>query len=302
MQRGISLIKHHRSIKMKRLETVEHSDNKEEFLLRIKDMHAQRVHIELISQGGEECPNDLTEEDLMDMIQQNFDKIRPMVLEVMECDDMSRNDRIYWSNHLNTFAGYILTRTSNYEEAAEFYLNAAQGFEMFEEIIPFPYSVPWEDIDGYTGGVVAYATKVYGYYASTLDFQGKEGEASEVYLDNITRARINYKLVPESLEALAEVLFRAGEHFRLSRKEDALSHLREAVELLEKTTSLQESIEAGDIKLLKYKDTLAMQLDICGKKTEKKKIDKELKSYEDYITWRFEFNALEMLESDGEVE
>jgi len=41
MQRGISLIKHHRSIKMKRLETVEHSDNKEEFLLRIKDMHAQ---------------------------------------------------------------------------------------------------------------------------------------------------------------------------------------------------------------------------------------------------------------------
>jgi hypothetical protein len=194
---------------MKRLETVEHSDNKEEFLLRIKDMHAQRVHIELISQGGEECPNDLTEDDLMDMIQQNFDKIRPMVLEVMECDDMSRNDRIYWSNHLNTFAGYILTRTSNYEEAAEFYLNAAQGFEMFEEIIPFPYSVPWEDIDGYTGGVVAYATKVYGYYASTLDFQGKEGEASEVYLDNITRARINYKLVPESLESLAEVLFRA---------------------------------------------------------------------------------------------
>ena len=281
-------------------EAINTSITKEDYLLRIKDIHAQRRHIELVAQGGEECPDDLTEEGLMDMMQENFSKIKPLVIEVMECADMSSNDRIYWGNHLNAFAGYILTRASNYEEAEKFYLGAAQGFEMYEEIVPYPYSVPWSDIEEYAGGVYAYATKVYGYYASTLAFQDKEAEADEAYLENITRARINYKLVPESIEALSEVLFRAGENFRFSRQKDALNHLREAVELLEETTNLKESIDAGDVKLLRYKDTLAQHLGMCGKKKEKKKMDKELKPYEGYITWRFEFNIFNLAEGEEE--
>ncbi|MBT6049083.1 MAG: hypothetical protein HOG49_19975 [Candidatus Scalindua sp.] len=270
------------------------SITKEEYLLKIKDLHTHRRYIELVAQGGEECPDDLTEEGLMDMMQENFDKIKPLILEVTECDEMSSNDRIYWGNHLNAFAGYLLTRASNYEEAERFYLSAAQGFEMYEEVVPYPHSIPWNDIEEYTGGVYAHATKVYGYYASTLAFQEKEAEANEAYLENITRARINYKLVPESIEALSEALFRAGEHFRFDRDKDALNYLKEAVELLENVTSLKESIAAGDVKLLRYKDTLAEHLGMCGKKREKKKMDKELKPYADYITWRFEFNVFDL--------
>lgn len=277
-------------------EAINISTTKDDYLLRIKDIHAQRKYIELVAQGGEECPDNLTEEGLMEMMQDNFNQIKPLVLSITECEDMSSNDKIYWGNHLNAFAGYILTRTSNYEEAEKFYLNAAQGFEMYEEVVPYPHSVPWSDIEEYADGIVVYATKVYGYYASTLAFQDKEDEADEIYLENITRARINYKLVPESIDALSEALFRAGENFRFSRQKDALNYLREAVELLEGVTSLKASIDVGDIRLLRYKDTLAQQLDWCGKKKEKKKIDKELKPYENHITWRFELNALDLSE------
>lgn len=275
------------------------NSTKEDCLLKIKDIHSQRRHIELVAQGGGECPDDLTEIGLMDMVQENFDKIKPLVLKLQECKNMSSNERIYWGNHLNALAGYILTRAFNYEEAERFYLGAAQGFEMFEEVLPYPYNVPQNDIEEYTGGVYAHATKVYGYYANTLSFQNKENEAGKAHLENITRARINYKLAPESIEALAEVLFRAGEHFRFSRDKDALNYLREAVELLEETTNLKESIDAGDMRLLRYKDTLAQQLEICGKKKEKKKIDKELKPYEDYITWRFEFSIYDLYDGDN---
>jgi len=49
---------------------------------------------------------------------------------------------------------------------------------------------------------------------------------------------------------------------------------------------------------LRYKDAFAVQLDWCGKKKEKKKIDKELKPYEDYITWRIECNFLDLDEDE----
>ncbi len=280
-------------------EAINTNITKEEYLLKIKDIHDQRRHIELVSQGGEECPDDLTEAGLAEMMQENFNKIKSLVLDVTDCEDMDINDRIYWGNHLNAFAGYVLTRESIYEEAEKFYLGAAQGFEMYEEIVPYPHSVPWDDVEEYASGIFAHATKVYNYYASTLAFQEKDEESSQAYLDNITRARINYKLVPESSEALAEVLFRTGEHFRFDKKKDALNYLRDAVELLEETASLEEFMEVGDTRLLRYKDTYAAQLDWCGKKKEKKKVDKQLKPYEEYITWRFEFNVLDLLEEDN---
>ena len=279
-------------------EAIHTNITKEEYLLKIKDIHDQRRHIELVAQGGEECPDDLTEAGLVEMIKDNYDEIGPIVLSIVDCDEFSANDRIYWMGHLNSFAGYILTRFSSYEAAAEMYLNAAQGLEMFEEKIPFPHSVTWDDVEEYAGGIFAHATKVYGYYASTLSFQEKEDEANEAYLENIARARINYKLVPESLEALAEVLFKAGEYFRFDRKKDALNYLREAVELLEETASLEKFMEDGDIRLLRYKDAFAVQLDWCGKKKEKKMMDKELKPYEDYITWRIECNFLDLDEDE----
>jgi len=279
-------------------EAIHTNITKEEYLLKIKDIHDQRRYIELVAQGGEECPDDLTEAGLVEMIKDNYDEIGPIVLSIVDCDEFSANDRIYWIGHLNSFAGYILTRFSSYEAAAEMYLNAAQGLEMFEEKIPFPHSVPWDDVEEYAGGIFAHATKVYGYYASTLSFQEKEDEANEAYLENITRARINYKLVPESSEALAEALFKAGEYFRFDRKKDALNYLREAIELLEETASLEKFMEDGDIRLLRYKDAFAVQLDWCGKKKEKKKMDKELKPYEDYITWRIECNFLDLDEDE----
>ena len=280
-------------------EAINTSITKEEYLLKIKDIHAQRRHIELVAQGGEECSDDLTEADLVEMIKDNYEKIGPIVLSIVDCDEFSTNDRIYWMGHLNSFAGYILTRFSSYEAAAEMYLNAAQGLEMFEEKIPFPYNVPWEDVEEYADGVYAHATKVYNYYASTLSFLEKDEESSQAYLDNITRARINYKLVPESSEALAEVLFRAGEHFRFDREKDATEYLKEAVEILEEQGSVEDYINAGDIRLLKYKDTLSEHLGFYGKKKEKKKIEKELKPYEEYITWRFECNALDLIDEDN---
>jgi len=279
-------------------EAIHTNITKEEYLLKIKNIHDQRRHIELVAQGGKECPDDLTEAGLVEMIKDNYDEIGPIVLSIVDCDEFSANDRIYWMGHLNSFAGYILTRFSSYEAAAEMYLNAAQGLEMYEEKIPFPHSVPWDDVKEYAGGIFAHATKVYGYYASTLSFQEKEDEANEAYLENITRARINYKLVPESSEALAEALFKAGEYFRFDRKKDALNYLREAIELLEETASLEKFMEDGDIRLLRYKDAFAVQLDWCGKKKEKKKMDKELKPYEDYITWRIECNFLDLDEDE----
>jgi len=99
---------------------------------------------------------------------------------------------------------------------------------------------------------------------------------------------------------LITILRKTGERFSFPLRQDeednqkAIEVFKKGVEFLEQNSSLEESMNNNDLNLLFFKDYLRMNLDYLGEKDEASKLASEIEPYEDYISWRQDFNLSEM--------
>lgn len=270
---------------------------REQLLEQIKEAHHNRQIIEGLGRGEIDPPEDFTDEDLQEAWSQNLHHFDNLSAAFMHCDDMGQGERYYWALHARAFYGYILARANMAEEAAEDFLHVHKGFEALESDIPYPHVVPWDEIKEYTNGVFFFALKAYGHYAACLSQQGKIEEAAEAYRYAIKSAREQYS---EHSDLLFEMLRKAGEFFRIEAPEEALACFKEALEILEKNTNLESSVEAEDLTLLYMKDMYATQLGIMGRSDEADAARKDLEPYKDLMHWRVETNIFVDLDSEDE--
>ena len=58
----------------------------------------------------------------------------------------------------------------------------------------------------------------------------------------------------------------------------------------ERVGSLEDAIEHGDLRLLKFKDTLLMIHEMGGEANEAELLRKEVDPFQEFITWRYTGN------------
>ena len=253
-------------------------------LKRAAEVHQFRSHLEQTS-------GEYSYEESLELVTKNLTDIDELIKEVRKNDAST-----YFVPHLIAFKAYIHARMSDNDSAAKLYKEAQKLCEKYEKENSFEKSDDFQEmIISLTGGHI-YDSLIcqLGYLTNLQDTK----KADKEFLKLVDLA---FDKAPNNENgSLITILRKTGERFSFPLRQDeednqkAIEVFKKGVELLEQNSSLEESMNNNDLNLLFFKDYLRMNLDYLGEKDEASKLASEIEPYEDYISWRQDFNLSEM--------
>jgi len=251
---------------------------------KFAEIHQFRSHLEQTS-------SEYTYEESLELVTKNLTDIDELIKDVRKNDAST-----YFVPHLIAFKAYIHARMSDNDSAAKLYKEAQKLCEEYEKENSFEKSDDFQEmIISLTGGHI-YDSLIcqLGYLTNLQDTK----KADKEFLKLVDLA---FDKAPNNENgSLITILRKTGERFSFPLRQDeednqkAIEVFKKGVEFLEQNSSLEESMNNNDLNLLFFKDYLRMNLDYLGEKDEASKLASEIEPYEEYISWRQDFNLSEM--------
>lgn len=261
----------------------------EKILKSIQSIHDDRNNLE-------QTASEYSDKKALELVNLSLTNIGKVIQEIEKCEEINP----YWKPHLFGFMGYIHARKSDKNQSGKNFQKSFKLFEKLEKSQPIS-DFHVDEIKNITGGYFYNSViSSLGYAASIKN----EKKADKEYLNVVEMAK---KICPNNEHRTFTVaLKKAGERFSFPFRTDekdcqlAINLFKTGINLLEKEGTLEEFISNGDITLLFFKDWLKSNLEHCGSIAESEEIQDEIKPYEEYISWRYEENLLNMEPKDGE--
>ena len=251
-------------------------------LNKVKEQDEIRVNTYGMLSGSIETPENISTDEVYEKYVASLEALKNLLVELDECSGFyTEYEKFYWLGYVMYQCGVGSSRIHDPEQAEKFLKPALEYLTDFEEYVPygnedFAQIVSLVCNQGYLS-----ALQIVPSLAAVIgENEQRQDEEKELYESLINEYVPNYEGFPYIQAGAYRKVgqYYMYQNFDLGRARDCF---REGIAILERYTSLEESLQVGSTTMLEMKDLLSNIVE--GEESET--IRQEIEQYQHLNTW-----------------